>query len=81
MGVDCPCNYFNWSLPVRSITGTQLVTVTEEPYFLLSTLLYIPITIVIFFLVEQKGIVQDQTTHISRPILEVERLVGLREKG
>src|SRR3954451_11836406 len=28
------------------ITGTPLVTVTEEPYFLLSVLLYIPIAIV-----------------------------------
>ncbi|MFL6485743.1 MAG: SHOCT domain-containing protein [Nitrososphaera sp.] len=63
------------------ITGTPLVTVTEEPYFLLSVLLYIPIAIVIFLLVEQRGIVQDQTTHISRPILEMEKLVGLREKG
>src|SRR5215210_3320740 len=63
------------------ITGTQLVTVTEEPYLLLSVLLYIPIAIVIFLLVEQRGIVQDQTTHLSRPILEMEKLGGLREKG
>jgi hypothetical protein len=63
------------------ITGTPLVTVTEEPYFLLSVLLYIPIAIVVFLLVEQRGIVQDQTNHISRPILEMEKLVGLREKG
>jgi len=63
------------------ITGNQLFTVTEEPYFLLSLLLYIPIAIVIFLLLAQKGIVQDQTTHISRPILEMEKLVGLRERG
>jgi len=63
------------------MTGTPLLTVTEEPYFLLSFLLYIPIAIVIFLLVEQKGIVEDQTTHISRPILEMEKLVRLKERG
>ena len=63
------------------MTGTPLLTVTEEPYFLLSFLLYIPIAIVIFLLVEQKEIVEDQTTHISRPILEMEKLVRLKERG
>jgi hypothetical protein len=63
------------------ITGTPLFTVTEEPYFLLSFLLYIPIGIVLFLLLEQKGIVQDQAEHISRPILEMEKLVGLKERG
>jgi hypothetical protein len=61
--------------PLASIGGS------EEPYFLLSFLLYIPIGIVVFLLVEQKGIVQDQAAQISRPIQEMEKLVGLREKG
>jgi putative oligomerization/nucleic acid binding protein len=64
-----------------AITGTPLFTVTEEPYLLLSFLMYVPIAIVIFLLLEQKGIVQEQAAHISRPILEMEKLVGLREKG
>ena len=48
------------------ITGTSLISTSEEPYFLLTFLLYIPIAIVIFLLVEQKGIVQEQSAHISR---------------
>ncbi len=63
------------------ITGNQIFTVTEEPYFLVSFLLYIPIGIVVFLLLEQKGIMQEQGTHISRPILEMEKLVGLKERG
>jgi Short C-terminal domain len=63
------------------ITGNPLFTVTEEPYFLLSFLLYIPIGIVVFLLLEQKGIVQDQAAHISKPIQEMEKLVRLRERG
>ena len=63
------------------ITGNTIFTVTEEPYFLVSFLLYIPIGIVVFLLLEQKGIVQEQGAHISRPILEMEKLVGLKERG
>jgi hypothetical protein len=63
------------------ITGNRLFTVTEEPYFLLSFLMYVPIGIVVFLLLEQKGIVQDQAGHISRPILEMEKLVRLKERG
>ncbi|MFL6425932.1 MAG: SHOCT domain-containing protein [Nitrososphaeraceae archaeon] len=63
------------------ITGTPLITATKEPYYVLSFLMYIPIAIIVFLLVEQKGIIQDQTNHISRPILEMEKLVGLKEKG
>jgi hypothetical protein len=63
------------------ITGTPLFTVTEEPYLLISFLLYIPIAIVIFLLFEQKGIVQEQAAHISKPVLEMEKLVGLKERG
>jgi hypothetical protein len=63
------------------ITGNPLFTVTEEPYFLLSFLLYIPIGIVVFLLLERKGIVQDQSAHISGPILEMEKLVRLKERG
>jgi hypothetical protein len=63
------------------MTGNRLFTVTEEPYFLLSFLMYVPIGIVVFLLLEQKGIVQDQAAHISRPILEMEKLVRLKERG
>ena len=63
------------------LTGTSIISTSEEPYFLLSFLLYIPIAIVIFLLVEQKGIAQDQSAHISGPILEMEKLVGLKERG
>ena len=63
------------------LTGTSIISMSEEPYSLLSFLLYIPIAIVIFLLVEQKGIVQDQSAHISGPILEMEKLVGLKERG
>jgi len=63
------------------LAGTSIISTSEEPYFLLSFLLYIPIAIVIFLLVEQKGIVQDQSAHISGPILEMEKLVGLKERG
>jgi Short C-terminal domain len=63
------------------LTGTSIISTSEEPYSLLSFLLYIPIAIVIFLLVEQKGIVQDQSAHISGPILEMEKLVKLKERG
>jgi hypothetical protein len=63
------------------LTGTSIISTSEEPYSLLSFLLYIPIAIVIFLLVEQKGIAQDQSAHISGPILEMEKLVGLKERG
>jgi hypothetical protein len=63
------------------ISGTTLINVTEEPYFLLSLLLYIPIAIIIYLILQQKGIVQDQEAHISRPILEMEKLVRLKERG
>jgi len=63
------------------LTGTSLISVGEEPFSLLSFLLYIPIAIVIFLLLEEKGIVQEQSAHISGPILEMEKLVGLKERG
>ena len=63
------------------LAGTSVISTSEEPYSLLSFLLYIPIAIVIFLLVEQKGIAQDQSAHISGPILEMEKLVGLKERG
>ena len=63
------------------LAGTSVISTSEEPYSLLSFLLYIPIAIVIFLLVEQKGIVQDQSAHISGPILEMEKLVRLKERG
>ena len=63
------------------LTGTSLISVGEEPFSLLSFLLYIPIAIVIFLLLEEKGIMQEQSAHISGPILEMEKLVGLKERG
>jgi hypothetical protein len=63
------------------ITGDPIFTVTEEPYYLITFLLYIPIGIILFLLLEQKGIVEQQGAHISRPILEMEKLVGLKERG
>jgi hypothetical protein len=63
------------------LTGTSLISMGEEPFSLLSFLLYIPIAIVIFLLLEEKGIVQEQSAHISGPILEMEKLVGLKERG
>jgi heme/copper-type cytochrome/quinol oxidase subunit 2 len=63
------------------IAGTTLINLTEEPYFLLSFLLYIPIAIIIYLILEQKRIIQDQGAHISRPILEMEKLVRLKERG
>ena len=63
------------------LVGTSIISTSEEPYFLLTFLLYIPVAIVIFLLVQQKGIVQDQSAHISGPILEMEKLVGLKERG
>ncbi|HEU4443475.1 MAG TPA: SHOCT domain-containing protein [Nitrososphaeraceae archaeon] len=62
-------------------TGTSLISAGEEPFSLLSFLLYIPIAIVIFLLLEEKGIVQEQSAHISGPILEMEKLVRLKERG
>src|SRR5215208_4639875 len=63
------------------ITGTSLISAGEEPFSLLSFLLYIPIAIVIFLLLEEKGIKQEQSAHISGPILEMEKLVRLKERG
>lgn len=63
------------------ISGTPVISLTEEPYFLLSFLFYIPIAIIIYLILEQKGIMQDQGAHISRPIIEMEKLVRLKERG
>jgi hypothetical protein len=64
-----------------ALTGNLIISTSEEPFFLLSFLLYIPIAIVIFLLLAEKGFVQDQSAHISGPILEMEKLVGLKERG
>ena len=63
------------------ISGTPVISLTEEPYFLLSFLFYIPIAIIIYLILQQRGIVQDQEAHTSRPILEMEKLVRLKERG
>ena len=82
MGVDSPCNYFSWSIPVRRNNWYLVNFKSEEPYFILTFLLYIPIAILIFLLVEQKGIVQEQYSPQKKGrILEMEKLVGLKERG
>src|SRR5215218_1352507 len=63
------------------IRGTSLVSAGEEPFSLLSFILYIPIAIVIFLLLEEKGIKQEQSAHISGPTLEMEKLVRIKERG
>jgi uncharacterized membrane protein len=70
------------------ITGnTQLAFFeSEEPYFILSFLLYIPIGILLFLLFEQKAIVAAEAEDTARQkkgdrIQEIEKLVELKERG
>jgi len=63
------------------ITGHPPFTVVDEPFFLISFLLYIPIGIVTFLLLQQKGIAQHQESFTSSQIREVEKLIQLRDKG
>jgi uncharacterized membrane protein len=63
------------------ITGHPLFTVVDEPFFLISFLLYIPIGIVAFLLLQQRGIVQHQESFTSSQIREVEKLIKLKDNG
>ena len=59
---------------------------SEEPYFVLTFLLYIPIGILLFLLFEQKAIVAAEAENTARQkkgdrIQEIEKLVELKERG
>jgi uncharacterized membrane protein len=70
------------------ITGNTALTLFEgeEPYFILTFLLYIPIGILLFLLFEQRAILaaeaEDSASQkkIDR-IREIEKLVELKERG
>jgi uncharacterized membrane protein len=59
---------------------------TDEPFFLLSFLMYIPIGIVLFMLIGHRA-TQPQSANVPTtqerkdPLEEIERLVALKEKG
>jgi hypothetical protein len=66
--------------------GTLDLAGSEEPFFLLSFLMYIPIGIVLFLLLAERKIVHSRATTESAPaegdiLLRLERLSSLREKG
>jgi uncharacterized membrane protein len=70
------------------ITGNNLLSIheSEEPYFLLTFLLYIPIGILLFLLFEQRAIVVAEEENTARQkkrdrIQEIEKLVELKERG
>ena len=63
------------------------LTETEEPFFVLSFLMYIPIGIILFLLLQQKRITyslaatngQDKTA--NNTLQELEKILLLKEKG
>jgi hypothetical protein len=73
------------------ITGNNLLALLgrEEPYLVLTFLLYIPIGIVIFFLLAQKRIMHVQAAQAAQapspakkdPYQELERLGSLKQQG
>jgi uncharacterized membrane protein len=70
------------------ITGNNLLALLgrEEPYLVLTFLLYIPIGILLFLLFEQKAIVAAEAENTARQekgdrIHEIEKLVELKERG
>src|SRR5215204_3970352 len=70
------------------ITGNTALALfeSEEPYFILTFLLYIPIGILLFLLFEQKAIVVAEAENTARQkkgdrIHEIEKLVELKERG
>ena len=70
------------------ITGNTALALfeSEEPYFILTFLLYIPIGILLFLLFEQKAIVAAEAENTARQkkgdrIHEIEKLVELKERG
>ena len=59
---------------------------TEEPFFILSFLMYIPIGIILFLLIEQKKIIRSQTARLTDQaernlIQELEKIFTMKEKG
>lgn len=70
------------------VTGNTALALfeSEEPYFILTFLLYIPIGILLFLLFEQKAIVAAEAENTARQkkgdrIHEIEKLVELKERG
>src|SRR5215213_11583701 len=70
------------------ITGNTAFALfeSEEPYFVLTFLLYIPIGILLFLLFEQKAIVAAEAENTAGQkkrdrIQEIEKLVELKERG
>jgi uncharacterized membrane protein len=69
------------------ITGNTALALfeSEEPYFVLTFLLYIPIGILLFLLFEQKAIVAAEAENTAGQkkdrIQEIEKLVELKERG
>jgi hypothetical protein len=59
---------------------------TEEPFFILSFLMYIPMGIILFLLIEQKKIIRSQTARLTDQaernlIQELEKIFTMKEKG
>jgi cbb3-type cytochrome oxidase subunit 3 len=59
---------------------------TEEPFFILSFLMYIPIGIILFLLIEQKKIIRSQAARLTDQternlIQELEKIFTMKEKG
>lgn len=59
---------------------------TEEPFFILSFLIYIPIGIILFLLIEQKKIIRSQAGRLTDEternlIQELEKIFTMKEKG
>ena len=70
------------------ITGNTALTLFEgeEPYFILTFLLYIPIGILLFLLFEQRAILATEAEDSASQkkidrIREIEKLVELKERG
>jgi hypothetical protein len=59
---------------------------TEEPFFILSFLMYIPIGIILFLLIQQKKIIRYQAARLTDQternlIQELEKIFTMKEKG
>lgn len=59
---------------------------TEEPFFILSFLMYIPIGIILFLLIQQKKIIHSQAARLTDQternlIQELEKIFTMKEKG
>jgi cbb3-type cytochrome oxidase subunit 3 len=59
---------------------------TEEPFFILSFLMYIPIGIILFLLIEQKKIIRSQAARLTDQaernlIQELEKIFTMKENG